>query len=44
MKDDIGEAKNLIDSMPEKAAELKSKLTEMLEEHNAMIPISGQRK
>lgn len=44
LKDDIGEAKNLIDRMPEKAAELKAKLTEMLDEHNAMIPISGPRK
>jgi len=40
LKDDIGEKKNLVQSMPEKAAEMKARLDAMLKEHGAKIPTS----
>ena len=44
LKDDIGETKNLVATMPEKAAELRDKLNTMLESHNATIPIAVPAK
>ncbi len=38
LKDDIGETKNLIAAMPEKAAEMKAQLDGMLKANNAIIP------
>ena len=37
LKDDIGETKNLVNSMPGKAAEMKAQLEVMLKEHGAKI-------
>ena len=36
--DDIGETKNLIASMPDKAAEMKAQLDALLKSHKATIP------
>ena len=38
LNDDIGETKNLIAAMPEKAEELKAQLDSVLKAHNAVIP------
>jgi len=38
LKDDIGETTNLIDKMPEKAAELKKKLADWLKQMDAKFP------
>ena len=38
LKDDIGETKNLLKSMPEKAVEMKAQLDAVLKEHQATIP------
>ncbi len=38
LKEDIGETKNLIDTMPEKAAAMKAQLDAELKKHNAIIP------
>ena len=38
LKNDIGEKKNLVVRMPEKAAEMKAQLDAMLKEHGATIP------
>ena len=42
LRDDIGETENLLESMPEKAAELKAALDAALIEHGAVIPASGK--
>ena len=44
LKDDIGEKKNLVESMPEKVAEMKAQLAAALKEHGAMIPSSNATK
>jgi arylsulfatase A-like enzyme len=44
LKDDIGESQNLIQSMPEKAAEMKAMLDAALTEHGAKIPISSSTR
>ena len=44
LKDDIGETKNLLASMREKAAEMKAQLDAVLKAHNATIPISVPAK
>ncbi|HIL81768.1 MAG TPA: hypothetical protein EYG54_10985, partial [Myxococcales bacterium] len=44
LKDDIGETKNLVASMPEKAAEMKVRLDAMLKVHDATIPTSVPTK
>ena len=44
LKDDIGETKNLVATMPEKAAELKAKLDATLKAHEAIIPIAVPAK
>ncbi len=38
MSDDLGETKNLITTMPEKAKELKAELDAVLTAHGATIP------
>ena len=38
LKDDIGETKNLLAAMPEKAAGMKAQLDAMLKAHDAVIP------
>ena len=44
LKDDIGETKNLLSSMREKAAEMKAQLDAALKAHNATIPIAVPAK
>ena len=44
LKNDIGETKNLIASMPEKAVEMKAQLDGMLKAHEAIIPIAVPAK
>ena len=44
LKDDIGETKNLVAAMPEKAAELKAQLEAALKAHNATVPIAVPAK
>ena len=44
LKDDIGETKNLLAAMPEKAAELRAQLDAVLQDHNATIPITVPEK
>jgi arylsulfatase A-like enzyme len=44
LKTDISETKNLAHSMPEKAAELKTRLDALLKKHGATIPISVPAK
>jgi arylsulfatase A-like enzyme len=44
LKDDISESKNLLASMPDKAAELKAQLDAMLKAHNATIPAAVPAK
>ncbi len=41
LKDDIGEAKDLVRSMPEKAAEMKAQLAALLEEYGATVLTAG---
>ncbi len=41
LKDDIGESKDLLQTMPEKAAEMKARLDALLEKHGAQIPPSA---
>ncbi len=44
LKDDIGERKNLLASMREKAAEMKAQLDAALKAHDATIPIAVPAK
>jgi len=44
LKDDISETRNLVASMPEKAAEMKAQLDAVLEAHNATIPAAVPAK
>jgi arylsulfatase A-like enzyme len=44
LKDDIGETKNLVPSMPEKAAEMDARLEAMLKAHGTEIPASAPAK
>jgi arylsulfatase A-like enzyme len=44
LKADIGETKNLVASMPEKAAEMKAQLDTVLKAHKATIPTSVPKK
>ncbi|MCP4782996.1 MAG: sulfatase [Fuerstiella sp.] len=44
LKDDIGETKNLLASMPAKAAELKAQLDAVLKAHDATIPTAVPAK
>ena len=44
LKDDIGETKNLLAAMPEKAAEMKAQLDATLKAHDAIIPIAVPAK
>jgi arylsulfatase A-like enzyme len=39
LTDDSGETKNLVASMPEKAAKMKAQLDAMLKKHDAVIPV-----
>lgn len=41
LREDIGESDNLVERMPEKAAQMKAQLTAMLEEHGVTIPTSS---
>jgi arylsulfatase A-like enzyme len=40
LKNDVGETKNLLASMPEKAAKMKAQLDAVLAKHDAAIPLS----
>jgi len=42
LKDDVGETKNLVNTLPEKAAAMKAQLDAVLGKHNATIPKIGQ--
>ncbi len=44
LKNDIGETKNLVASMPEKAAEMKAQLDALLKSHKATIPTAVPAK
>ena len=44
LKNDIGESKNLVASIPEKAAEMKAQLDAVLKAHDATIPTAVPAK
>ncbi|NNC90671.1 MAG: sulfatase [Akkermansiaceae bacterium] len=43
LNDDLGETRNLVASMPEKAAEMKAQLDAVLQRHNAAVPAKPSR-